>query len=70
MDVDKGHVWEVRHAGLLGIKYLVAVRSDLFDESFVKAEGSDSESGKEVLRGVADAAILGCDISGNLLYFG
>jgi hypothetical protein len=62
MDVDKGHVWEVRHAGLLGIKYLVAVRSDLFDESFVKSEGSVSESGKEVLRGVVDAAILGCVI--------
>lgn len=46
---EKGHVWEVRHAGLLGIKYEVAVRSDL-----VAAEG-----GKEVLRGVVDAAVLG-----------
>jgi TATA-binding protein-associated factor len=63
MDVDRGHVWEVRHAGLLGIKYLVAVRSDLFEESFVKSEGTESESGKGVLKGVADAAILGCDIS-------
>ncbi|EKM55940.1 uncharacterized protein PHACADRAFT_144887 [Phanerochaete carnosa HHB-10118-sp] len=46
---EKGHVWEVRHAGLLGIKYEVAVRSDL-----VAAEG-----GEEVLRGVVDAAVLG-----------
>lgn len=46
---EKGHVWEVRHAGLLGIKYEVAVRSDL-----VGAEG-----GTEVLRGVVDAAVLG-----------
>jgi TATA-binding protein-associated factor len=59
MDVDRNHVWEVRHAGLLGIKYLVAVRSDLFEEVIVKQEGSDLECGKEVLRGVADAAILG-----------
>lgn len=59
MDVDRNHVWEVRHAGLLGVKYLVAVRSDLFEESIVKLEGDDVECGKEVLRGVADAAILG-----------
>ena len=25
----KSHIWEVRHAGLLGIKYEVAVRSDV-----------------------------------------
>ena len=42
-------VHALRHAGLLGIKYEVAVRSDL-----VAAEG-----GKEVLRGVVDAAVLG-----------
>jgi TATA-binding protein-associated factor len=62
MDVDRNHVWEVRHAGLLGIKYLVAVRSDLFEEVIVKLEGSDLECGNEVLRGVADAAILGYGI--------
>ena len=53
-------MWEVRHVGLLGIKYEVAVRTDLVDEASVKAEGSDGEtSGKEVLRGVVDAAVLG-----------
>ncbi len=56
---DKGHVWEVRHAGLLGIKYEVAVRSDL-----VESEASDLPTGtlvqgREVLRGVVDAAVLG-----------
>lgn len=53
----KNHIWEIRHAGLLGIKYEVAVRSDLFDQHAVKQEG---ESGHAVLRGVVDAAILGC----------
>ncbi|KDQ06750.1 hypothetical protein BOTBODRAFT_39402 [Botryobasidium botryosum FD-172 SS1] len=47
----KQHVWEVRHAGLLGIKYEVAVRSDLVE----REEGG----GKEVLKGVVDAAVLG-----------
>ncbi|KAJ7739654.1 SNF2 superfamily chromatin remodeling protein [Mycena maculata] len=102
---EKTHVWEVRHAGLLGIKYEVAVRSDLFatkervkvealaDAMAVDAEGdvkvedegeslkseeadgavkyeekvkqeeevgSDfDETGREVLRGVVEAAILG-----------
>lgn len=56
----KNHIWEVRHAGLLGIKYEVAVRSDLFDRH-VKEEGGEFEAtGREVLRGVVDAAILGC----------
>jgi len=48
---ESGHVWEVRHAGLLGIKYEVAVRSDLF-------EGA-GDTGKEILHGVVDAAVLG-----------
>ena len=48
---DKAHVWEVRHAGLLGIKYEVAVRSDLVD--------GDLARGREVLKGVVDAAVLG-----------
>ena len=48
---DKAHVWEVRHAGLLGIKYEVAVRSDLVD--------GDLAQGREVLKGVVDAAVLG-----------
>jgi TATA-binding protein-associated factor len=42
--------WQVRHTGLGGIKYEVAVRMDLFD---------DLENGKEVLKGVVDAAVSG-----------
>ncbi|TFK45985.1 SNF2 chromatin remodeling protein [Heliocybe sulcata] len=61
-------VWEVRHAGLLGIKYEVAVRNDLVE---IEAEMQDKDvkledevmsselSGKEVLRGIVDAAVLG-----------
>ncbi|KAJ3516729.1 hypothetical protein NLJ89_g947 [Agrocybe chaxingu] len=61
-DSDKAHVWEVRHAGLLGIKYEVAVRSDLVDEpsASVKSEGGEShDSGRGILQGIVDAAILG-----------
>lgn len=61
VDIDKGHVWEVRHAGLLGIKYEVAVRSDLFETDPLKTEGDDFSSiGRAVLEGVVDAAVLGC----------
>lgn len=42
--------WQVRHAGLVGIKYEVAVRPDLFD---------DPMNGKEVLKGVVKAAVPG-----------
>lgn len=52
---DKSHVWEVRHAGLLGIKYEVAVRGDL-----VEAQGDETlVQGREVLKDVVDAAVLG-----------
>jgi hypothetical protein len=37
---EKSHIWEVRHAGLLGIKYEVAVRSDIVEA------GSTGEGGK------------------------
>ena len=53
------HVWEVRHAGLLGIKYEVAVRSDLVDAKVVKQEGEDTSACEEILRGIVDAAVLG-----------
>ena len=55
---NKGLIWEIRHAGLLGIKYEVAVRSDLF-ESSVKEESDSEMGGREVLEGVVEAAILG-----------
>jgi TATA-binding protein-associated factor len=61
VDKEKSHVWEVRHAGLLGIKYEVAVRTDLFEMDAVKQEDDEmGVAGKEVLKGVVDAAILGC----------
>ncbi|KAF8558525.1 hypothetical protein OG21DRAFT_1504270 [Imleria badia] len=53
---DRNHVWEVRHAGLLGIKYEVAVRSDLFDTPKDEESG---DAGREILTGVVDAAVLG-----------
>ena len=65
---EKGHVWEVRHAGLLGIKYEVAVRSDLVavhdpvkseDVEMNGTNGVAIDGGKDVLRGVVDAAVLG-----------
>ncbi|KAF5386822.1 hypothetical protein D9615_001620 [Tricholomella constricta] len=56
---ENNHIWEVRHAGLLGIKYEVAVRGDLFDHPSVKEEDGFGHPGREILRGVVDAAILG-----------
>ncbi|KIY43333.1 hypothetical protein FISHEDRAFT_67850 [Fistulina hepatica ATCC 64428] len=69
---DSKYIWEVRHAGLLGIKYEVAVRSDLFavvadmdtegkPEDGVKQETVETlpESGLDIMRGIVDAAILG-----------
>lgn len=54
---ERTHVWEVRHAGLLGIKYEVAVRSDLVQVNDAK---EDSEScNKAILRDVVDATVLG-----------
>ncbi|TFK76566.1 SNF2 superfamily chromatin remodeling protein [Pluteus cervinus] len=57
-DPEKTHIWEVRHAGLLGLKYEVAVRSDTFTKPEIKEELSSSD-GTNILRGVVDAAILG-----------
>ncbi|KAL4253953.1 TATA-binding protein-associated factor Mot1 [Abortiporus biennis] len=54
--VETAHVWEVRHAGLLGIKYEVAVRNDLFE---VKPDEKPLLEGKEILKGVVDASVLG-----------
>jgi len=58
--VGKNHIWEVRHAGLLGIKYEVAVRNDLFSVDLEQdAEVKAEDTGKEALQEVVDAAILG-----------
>lgn len=60
MDKERSHIWEVRHAGLLGVKYEVAVRTDLFETDPLKEEDDAmGEVGKEVLKGVVDAAVLG-----------
>jgi len=60
MEKEKSHIWEVRHAGLLGIKYEVAVRTDLFETDPVKnKDDGTGMAGKEVLKGVVDAAVLG-----------
>jgi len=63
-DAEHHHIWEVRHAGLLGIKYEVAVRSDIFDyKSGMKSENdfiTSSSEGTKVLGDVVEAAILGC----------
>ncbi|KAI0668494.1 SNF2 chromatin remodeling protein [Trametes maxima] len=58
-NAERGHVWEVRHAGLLGIKYEVAVRSDLVSLDVPEENEMEVDDGKEVLRGVVDAAVLG-----------
>lgn len=63
-DVEHNHIWEVRHAGLLGIKYEVAVRSDIFDDEHgMRSENNvitPSQEGMNVLGDVVEAAILGC----------
>lgn len=60
---ERGHVWEIRHAGLLGIKYEVAVRSDLFESEVLKKEDESSTLyGRQMLEDVVDAAILGYSI--------
>lgn len=41
----KGYAWEVRHAGLLGLKYEVAVRADLFGAADAAATADLSSSG-------------------------
>ncbi|KAM6500628.1 SNF2 superfamily chromatin remodeling protein [Amanita muscaria] len=57
---ERAHIWEVRHAGLLGLKYEVAVRSDLFDKEIViQGENDFAHSGKDILRDVVEAAVLG-----------
>ncbi|OCH89091.1 SNF2 chromatin remodeling protein [Obba rivulosa] len=56
---EKGHVWEIRHAGLLGIKYEVAVRNDLVGLNPTEETGKQDDGGRELLKGVVDAAVLG-----------
>ncbi|KZV70640.1 SNF2 superfamily chromatin remodeling protein [Peniophora sp. CONT] len=66
------HLWQVRHAGLLGLQYEMAVRSDIFTEgkeeqtesSSVKMEVDEPTSlslgtGQQILQEVVDCAMLG-----------
>ncbi|KAF9068722.1 SNF2 superfamily chromatin remodeling protein [Rhodocollybia butyracea] len=56
------HIWEIRHAGLLGIKYEVAVRNDLFDvvpDEVKQADSAIDTTGITILSDVVDAAVLG-----------
>ncbi|KAI8445371.1 hypothetical protein BY996DRAFT_6434687 [Phakopsora pachyrhizi] len=39
----QGYVWQVRHAGLMGMKYLVAVRTELMKSRLGKTEPEDTE---------------------------
>lgn len=57
-----GYAWEVRHAGMLGLKFEVAVRADLVEgggksgaEDVKMEEGSKAD----ILKDVVDAAVLG-----------
>ncbi|KAF8933060.1 TATA-binding protein-associated factor mot1 [Dissophora ornata] len=49
--MERDYIWEVRHAGLLGLKYAVAVRRDLLD--------NDSTYATEMLENVVRAVVLG-----------
>lgn len=54
------YFWQVRHSGLLGLKYLVAVKGDMIrgiKEEDVKMDGGDSDA--TLLKGVVDSALLG-----------
>jgi TATA-binding protein-associated factor len=49
--MDRDYIWEVRHAGLLGLKYAVAVRKDLLD--------NDSTYATDMLENIVKAVVLG-----------
>jgi len=49
--LEREYIWEVRHAGMLGMKYAVAVRRDLLD--------NDSVYAAEMLENVVNAVVLG-----------
>lgn len=69
------YVWQVRHSGLLGLKYLVAVKGDLLRigvktedvemkseddvKPVIKAEEVEPETSATLLKNVVDASLLG-----------
>ena len=58
---EKSHIWEVRHAGLLGIKYEVAVRSDVV-EAERDAQDGDKAKGSFDTRVSVTAEAIGEDV--------
>ena len=53
----RGSVWEVRHAGLLGLKYEVAMRKDMLGAT--PAGGAPGAPGTDMLTDVLEVALLG-----------
>ncbi|KAG0345016.1 TATA-binding protein-associated factor mot1 [Podila humilis] len=49
--LERDYIWEARHAGMLGLKYAVAVRKDLLD--------NNSMAATELLETVVQAVVLG-----------
>lgn len=71
-DPDKPYIWQVRHGGMLGLKYEVAIRRDMFiQESDTSKEEpgisldmntQPSDEGlkqNDILKSVVSSAILG-----------
>ena len=66
------YIWQVRHGGMLGLKYEVAVRKDILmgnaaqlssvKQGDLSQPATDGQSGFEVLRSVVTSAILGWEI--------
>ena len=54
---ERSHIWEVRHAGLLGIKYEVAVRSDVV-EAEVAGQGIKAENSSTVVTSVGAGLVV------------
>ncbi|KAF9103655.1 TATA-binding protein-associated factor mot1 [Mortierella sp. AM989] len=49
--MERDYIWEVRHAGLLGLKYAVAVKKDILDDNSIYAS--------HMLENVVNAVVLG-----------
>jgi TATA-binding protein-associated factor len=67
-DAEKPYVWQVRHGGMLGLKYEVAVRRDIFVDETKQEEKHDSVTDEaekqstgsnDFLKSVVSTAILG-----------
>jgi TATA-binding protein-associated factor len=54
--IQGGYAWEVRHAGLLGLKYELAVRPDLITDEGIIVKGLPAKS---YIQGVLQGSLLG-----------